>query len=406
MTDRAASALLTLNAGSSTIKVAVFTPGFEVIASGQVDRIGGEGTLSLRDGGGADIGLPDDLPDRFGDHAQALDTVLAAFDRLFPGITVAAVGHRVVHGGPEFAQPVAIDDAVLARLQAFVPFAPLHQPHNLAGIRAARDAFPAALQVACFDTAFHRNHPFVNDTFALPRAYYDKGVRRYGFHGLSYDWIAGALRARHPDLAAGRVIVAHLGNGASMCALRDGRSVASTMGFTALDGLPMGTRCGQLDPGVILYLMQQEGMDADAISDLLYRRSGLLGLSGVSHDMRKLEASDTSGAREAIDYFVFRIQRELGGLTAALGGLDGLIFCGGIGENSRLIRARVAKGMGWLGVAVDPARNDANGPLISPDDAPVRVMVVPTDEEAVIARSARALLDPAQTGVGDGPSRE
>jgi acetate kinase len=406
MTDRAASVLLTLNAGSSSIKVGVFTSGLEVIATGLADRVGGEGTLTLRDGEGEVIELPDDLPGEFGDHAQALDTVLAALDRLFPGITVAAVGHRVVHGGPDFARPMAIDDAVLARLEDFVPFAPLHQPHNLAGIRAARASFREALQVACFDTAFHRNHPFVNDTFALPRAFYDKGVRRYGFHGLSYDWIASTLRDREPDLAAGRVIVAHLGNGASMCALRDGRSVASTMGFTALDGLPMGTRCGQLDPGVILYLMEQEGMDATAISDLLYRRSGLLGLSGVSHDMRKLEASDARGAREAIDYFVFRIQRELGGLTAALRGLDGLIFCGGIGENSRLIRARVAEGMGWLGVAVDPARNEANGPVISPEGAPVRVMVVPTDEEAVIARSARALLDTAQAGREDESSQK
>jgi acetate kinase len=403
MTGREASAILTLNAGSSSIKVGVFTPDLDVIATGLADRIGGEGALRLRDGAGTDVAVPDGLPQAFGDHAQALDTVLAALGRLMPEMSVATVGHRVVHGGPDFAQPVAIDDAVLARLEALVPFAPLHQPHNLAGIRAARAAFPKARQVACFDTAFHRNHPFVNDTFALPRAFYDKGVRRYGFHGLSYEWIAGALRDLDPILASGRVIVAHLGNGASMCALRDGRSVASTMGFTALDGLPMGTRCGQLDPGVILYLIEQEGMGAAEISDLLYRRSGLLGLSGVSHDMRKLEASDTEGAREAIDYFVFRIQRELGGLTAALRGLDGLIFCGGIGENSRLIRARVAEGMSWLGVAVDPARNEANGPVISPDGAPVRVMVVPTDEEAVIARSARALLDPVEAGQRDGP---
>jgi acetate kinase len=395
MTDREASAILTLNAGSSSIKVGVFTQGLEVIATGLADRIGGEGTLTLRDGAGAEIGVPDDLPQAFGDHAQALGAVFAALRRLMPELSVAAVGHRVVHGGPEFAQPMAIDEAVLARLETFEPFAPLHQPHNLAGIRAARAAFPEALQVACFDTAFHRNHPFVNDTFALPRAFYEKGIRRYGFHGLSYEWISSTLNVQDPELAAGRVIVAHLGNGASMCALLGGRSVASTMGFTALDGLPMGTRCGQIDPGVILYLIEQEGMDAAEISDMLYRRSGLLGLSGVSHDMRRLEASDSRDAREAIDYFVFRIQRELGGLAAALRGLDGLIFCGGIGENSRLIRARVAEGMGWLGVAVEPARNEANGPVISPDGAPVRVMVVPTDEEAVIARSAHALLDPS-----------
>jgi len=406
MADRADTAILTLNAGSSSIKVGLFTSELEVIGTGLADRIGGDGTLSLRGEDGVKIGLPDDLPQEFGDHAQALGTVLAALRRLMPGVTVAAVGHRVVHGGPDFAQPMVIDDSVMVRLEALSPFAPLHQPHNLAGIRSARAAFPDAVQVACFDTAFHRSHPFVNDTFALPRAFYEKGVRRYGFHGLSYESIVTALRAQDPDLAEGRVIVAHLGNGASMCALRGGKSVASTMGFTALDGLPMGTRCGQLDPGVILYLIEQEGMDAAAISDMLYRRSGLLGLSGVSHDMRILEGSDTQGAREAIDYFVFRIQRELGGLTAALQGLDGLIFCGGIGENSRLIRARVAEGMGWLSVAVDPARNEANGPLISPDEASVRVMVVPTDEETVIARSALALLDPARAGYKDASGPE
>lgn len=392
MTDQTArSTLLTLNAGSSSLKIGLYAGTLEVIATGLVDRIGGEGTLHLRDPAGETLALPRGLAADFSDHGAALDTVLAALDALLPGLTVAAVGHRVVHGGIFHTAPAVIDDAVLAQLAVLEPFAPLHQPHNLAGIRAARAAFPDALQVACFDTAFHRSHPFVNDTFALPRALYDKGVRRYGFHGLSYDYIAGALREQAPALAAGRVIVAHLGNGASMCALQDGRSVASTMGFSALDGLPMGTRCGQLDPGVVLYLMDQEGMDARAISDLLYRQSGLLGLSGISNDMRLLEASDAPSAREAIDYFVFRIQRELGGLTAALRGLDGIVFCGGIGENSRSLRAQVAEGMGWLGVHVDPARNAANGPVISPEGAPVTVMAIPTDEELVIARATRSL---------------
>lgn len=383
--------LLTLNAGSSSLKFAVYSGALQIIATGLVDRIGGDGTLRLRDAAGAALHLPPGLAAGFHDHGAALATVLAALDALFPGLTVAAVGHRVVHGGIDHTAPVAIDDAVLARLARLEPFAPLHQPHNLSGIRAARAAFPGAVQVACFDTAYHRNHPFVNDTFALPRALYDKGVRRYGFHGLSYDYIAGALRETAPALASGRVIVAHLGNGASMCALRGGRSIASTMGFSALDGLPMGTRCGQLDPGVVLYLMDQEGMDAAQISDLLYRQSGLLGLSGISNDMRTLEASDAPEAREAIAYFVFRIQRELGGLAAALQGLDGIVFCGGIGENSRTIRAAVAAGMGWLGVQVDPARNAANAAVISPDGAPVTVMVIPTDEELVIARATRAL---------------
>jgi acetate kinase len=385
--------ILTLNAGSSSLKVGVFTRTLVSLAHAHVDRIGDAAGMTLRDGAGRSISAPDFGPDALGDHAQALSAVLAALEGHFPSMEIAAVGHRVVHGGPDFADPLAIDDAVLRRLEDFVPFAPLHQPHNLAGIRAAQSAFPGAVQVACFDTAFHRHHPFVNDTFALPRAFYERGVRRYGFHGLSYQSVSAQLARIAPGLASGRVVIAHLGNGASMCALEDGRSVASTMGFTALDGLPMGTRCGQVDPGVILYLLEQEGMSAPEVSDLLYRRSGLLGLSGISHDMRTLEASDAPEARQAIDYFVFRIKRELGGLSAALGGLDALVFCGGIGENSRLIRARVAEGMGWLGVAVDDARNAANGPVISPRDAGVTVMVVPTDEEAVIARDTGALAD-------------
>jgi len=276
-------------------------------------------------------------------------------------------------------------------LDTYCPFAPLHQPHNLAGVRAAQAAFPDAAQVACFDTAFHRSHPFVNDTFALPHEFYDKGVRRYGFHGLSYEYIAGVLAERAPHLADGRVVVAHLGNGASMCALQNDRSVASTMGFSALDGLPMGTRCGQLDPGVLLYLMDQEGMDAAAISDLLYRRSGLLGMSGLSNDMRVLEAADTPQARDAIDYFVFRVQRELGGMAAAMGGIDALVFCGGIGEHSRLIRARVCERMGWMGIEIDHGRNAENAMVISSDLARTQVLVIPTNEELVIARATRRL---------------
>ena len=283
-----------------------------------------------------------------------------------------------------------LSDTVLHDLETYVPFAPLHQPHNLAACHAARDAFPGALQVACFDTSFHRNHPWVNDTFALPREFYDKGIRRYGFHGLSYDYVSGALARIAPHLHAGRVVVAHLGNGASMCALLGGRSVASTMGFTALDGLPMGTRCGQLDPGVLLYLMDQEGMSATEISDLLYRRSGLLGLSGLSNDMRTLEAAGTPEAEQAIDYFTFRIRRELGALTAALGGLDAMVFCGGIGENSATIRDRVCQGMQWLGLELDRASNADNAQVVSTPLSRVRVLVIRTNEEIVIARAAAA----------------
>jgi acetate kinase len=396
MGPEASQGILTLNAGSSSLKVGAFTGDLDMLAHAHVDRIGAKAEMTLHDGSGNPVNAPFPEADDLADHGKALQAVLNALEALLPEMSVAAIGHRVVHGGPDYADPVVIDGEVLRRLQDFTPFAPLHQPHNLAAIRAARDAFPEALQVACFDTAFHRHHPFVNDTFGLPRDLYRRGVRRYGFHGLSYQAVSGRLAEIAPDLAAGRVVIAHLGNGASMCALKDGCSVASTMGFTALDGLPMGTRCGQLDPGVILYLLMQEGMGADEISDMLYRKSGLLGLSGISHDMRTLEASDAPEAREAIDYFVYRIRRELGGLAAALGGLDALIFCGGIGENSRLIRARATDGMGWLGLEVDEGRNADNGPVISPDGAAVPVMVVPTDEETVIARQTRALAEGAR----------
>ena len=371
--------VLTVNAGSSSLKYALYEKADApaVVAQGKVGRIGGAAVLTPE--GAPQRSLPDGT-----DHAGALSAVLDTLKASHPGARIDVVGHRVVHGGPDYAAPMVLTDEVLARLDQFAPFAPLHQPHNLAGVRAAKAAFPDALQVACFDTAFHRGHPFVNDTFALPRSYYDRGVRRYGFHGLSYDYIAGELRHRYPELK--RVAVAHLGNGASMCALLDDTSVASTMGFSALDGLPMGTRCGQLDPGVVLYLMDQEGMSAEEITDLLYKESGLKGMSGISNDMRELEASDDPHATEALDYFTFRIRRELGAMAAVLGGLDGLVFCGGIGENSAHIRGRVCDGMGWLGISVDEAANQANAGVIS--DGPTKVLVIPTNEEIVIARAA------------------
>ena len=379
-------AVLTLNAGSSSLKVALFGMDSDTpLATGHADRIGPNATLRMA----ADAPLPVAAGD-LTSHAGVLDAVLATLRAGLPGLDMAAIGHRVVHGGVAFTGPVAVDDTVLAALDRLSPLAPLHQPHNLAGIRAAMQAFPGVPQVACFDTAFHRAHPWVNDTFALPRRYYDAGVRRYGFHGLSYDFIAGELARSAPHLAAGRVVVAHLGNGASACALHAGRAVASTMGFSALDGLPMGTRSGQIDPGVLLYLMTVEGMDAAAISDLLYKQSGLLGLSGISNDMRTLEASPAPEAAEAIDYFVFRIQREVGGLAAALGGIDALVFCGGIGENSRMIRARVCERLGWMGIEIDHTANAANARVISSDLVRTTVMVLPTNEELVIARAARA----------------
>ncbi|MBR9649754.1 acetate/propionate family kinase [Thalassovita aquimarina] len=386
---------LTLNAGSSSLKFGLFALGAdepELSANGLADRVGGDARLTLKGADGTKLRDAVPIPaEGVVDHHEALVAALHELEDHFPGAQIDTVGHRVVHGGMDYSGPTVLSPAIIDKLSTLSPFAPLHQPHNLAGVRAAMAAFPQAVQVACFDTAFHRHHPFVNDVFALPREYYDKGVRRYGFHGLSYDYISGELARIAPDLHAGRVVVAHLGNGASMCGLRGGRSVASSMGFSALDGLPMGTRTGQLDPGIILYLLQQEGMSVEDIITLLYKKSGLLGLSGLSHDMRTLEASGSEGARQAIDYYTFRARRELGGLAAALEGLDGLVFCGGIGENSRLIRERICNGLHWIGIEIDDEANAANAPVISRPDARVKVMVIPTNEEIVIARACAAL---------------
>ncbi|MDE2385095.1 MAG: acetate/propionate family kinase [Alphaproteobacteria bacterium] len=382
------SVLLTLNAGSSSLKFAVFAAQGDVpLATGLADRIGANGTITLRDGKGDTV--PQAGAADVSSHQAALLSILGQLRARLGELDVAAVGHRIVHGGISFVAPTLLDANTLQALEALVPFAPLHQPHNLAGVRAAIAAFPKARQVACFDTAFHRNHPFVNDTFALPRVFYEKGVRRYGFHGLSYEFIASELHRIAPRLAEGRVIVAHLGNGASVCALHHGRSIASTMGFTALDGLPMGTRCGQLDPGVVLYLMDQEKLSAAQISDLLYKHSGLLGLSGLSNDMRELEAAGTPEAAQAIDYFVFRVQREFGAMAAALGGVDAIVFCGGIGENAKAIRARVCERLAWMGVELDHARNSQNALVVSSELSRAQVMVIKTNEELVIARALR-----------------
>ena len=299
--------------------------------------------------------------------------------------SIAAVGHRIVHGGPDYAEPVLIDDATLAKLKALIPLAPLHQPHNVAGVEAAMKAFPSMPQVACFDTAFHRSQPFINDTYALPRSYYDEGVRRYGFHGLSYEFITRKLRTIAPQIAREDVIIAHLGNGASMCAVHDGRAVATTMGFTALDGLSMGTRCGQIDPGVVLYLMTEKKMSADAISDLLWKNSGLKGMSGLSQDMRELEASDSPAARDAIAYFVSRIRRELASLAAAVNGAEAIVFTAGIGEHSWKVREAALKDMEWMGVHLDRQANRANAQIISAKTSPTTIFVIPTNEELMIA---------------------
>ena len=381
-------AILTLNAGSSSLKFAAFeaeSDALNLIASGQIEGIGAAATGSVKSAAGQKASLGVDSSNGRVDHDAAMAAILDWMRGAGFGNSVAAVGHRVVHGGPDLVEPMLIDDAALAVLRRLSPLAPLHQPHNIAGIESAIRAFPSTHQVACFDTAFHRAHPFVSDTFALPRSYYDQGVRRYGFHGLSYEYVIRKLRRIAPQVAREDVAIAHLGNGASICVARDGRSVASTMGFTALDGLPMGTRCGQLDPGVLLYLMTEKKMSAEAITDLLYKDSGLKGMSGLSQDMRELEASDGPAARDAIAYFISRIRRELAGLAAMVDGLEAIVFTGGIGQHSWRVREGVLANMEWMGVSLDIEANRANAQIISARTSPVLVFVLPTDEERMIA---------------------
>lgn len=394
MTGAGQPAILTLNAGSSSLKFSLFPSGNgTAIAGGQLESLGTAPRFVAKNGTGEKSHEENWGEGRGPKHAgDALAVLLAWLKKTYPEIEVEAVGHRVVHGGIDFAAPVLVDDIVFEKLKALEPLAPLHQPHNLAGIEGSRAAFPGTPQIACFDTAFHRKHPFVNDVFALPRSYFEDGVRRYGFHGLSYEFIAGKLADMGIAGPETRVIVAHLGNGASMCAIKGGQSMGSTMGFSALDGLPMGTRCGQIDPGVLLYLMDQRGMGPKEITNLLYKESGLLGLSGISHDMRTLEASDAPAAKEAIDYFVFRIKREMGAMAAVLGGLDAIVFTGGIGENSRRIRHEVSAGLQWLGIAFDETANAANNDLISTPSSKIAVYRLSTDEEAMIAHHTRNLV--------------
>ena len=388
-------AVLVLNAGSSSLKFSVFfarggdEPSLSV--RGQLEGIGTTPRFRASDAAGASL-VDEALA--ASDHAAALTHLGAWLRARFSDIGLVGVGHRVVHGGVHYEAPVRVDDLVMSRLETLVPLAPLHQPHNLSAIRAVASALPATPQVACFDTSFHRTQPKVAESFGLPPQYYDMGVRRYGFHGLSYEYIASRLPQVAPELAGGRSIIAHLGNGASMCAVHAGRSVASSMGFTAVDGLPMGTRCGNLDPGVVLFLLR-DGMDRDAIEDLLYKRSGLLGMSGLSNDMRRLMASDAPAARFAVDYFVYRISREAGSLAAALGGLDGVVFTAGIGENSIEIRARVVAACAWFGIELDDVANRAGGPRISAPASRVSAWVIPTDEESMIARHTLHLLGAA-----------
>ncbi len=389
-------AILAVNAGSSSVKFQIFDLAAagdpRRLVKGQMDGIGTQPRLRAESSEGSPLIDQSYTPGKIADVAAAISTI-GDWLQETQAFTLAAVGHRVVHGGPQYDRPVIVDHAVLAGLQRYVSLAPLHQPNNLAPIETLLARRPELLQVACFDTAFHRGHSKVADHFAIPESFYAEGVRRYGFHGLSYEYIASRLRDMAPAAAKGRVIVAHLGSGASMCALDDGRSVESTMGFTALDGLPMGTRPGQIDPGVILYLITEKGMSPAALETLLYRESGLKGLSGISNDMRELEGSDAPGAVFAIDYFVYRIGLNAGMLAAALGGLDAFVFTAGIGENSPNIRARVAENLSWLGVTLDVRANAERKSLISQPGSRVGLYVIPTDEELMIARHTLSLLN-------------
>jgi len=388
-------AIAVLNAGSSSLKFSVFAArdgALEVAARGQAEGLYTSPRFVAKDAKGTLLGEKSWGEGAKLGHDGALDHLVAFLRSELTEHRLVGIGHRVVHGGLEYTNPVRIDPAVLVALEKYVPLAPLHQPHNLAPIRSLLERSPQLPQVACFDTGFHSGAPAVAQAFALPKSITDRGVRRYGFHGLSYEYIASVLPQHDARAARGRTIVLHLGNGSSMCAIAGGRSVASTMGFTAADGLPMGTRCGSLDPGVILYLMDELKMDARAIEKLIYQQSGLLGVSGISSDMRTLEASGEPAAKAAIDLFVYRIGRELGSLAAALSGLDAIVFTAGIGENSRGLRARVCRDAAWLGVEIDPAANEAGALRISTAGSRVAAWVIPTNEELMIARHTRGML--------------
>jgi acetate kinase len=391
-----ADVILVLNAGSSSIKFRAFdmrNDEPEVLAHGQAEGLyTPTARFSATNASGDSIGTKVwDQGAAIG-HQGALEYMIDFLRSRGEGHRLVAVGHRVVHGGQEYARPVVATPAVVDKLETFTPLAPLHQPHNLAPIRILAQARPELPQVACFDTAFHRAQPEVAQAYALPQSISERGVRRYGFHGLSYEYIASVLPSFAPEAAAGATVVCHLGNGSSMCALAAGKSMASTMGFTAVDGLPMGTRCGNLDPGVILYLMDELKMDVRAIENLIYKQSGLLGMSGVSSDMRVLLGSAEPRASFAVDMFVYRIGRELGSLAAALQGIDALVFTAGIGEHSAVIRERVCRQAEWLGVQLDPVANAAGGPRISTQDSKVSAWVIPTDEERMIARHTRTAI--------------
>ena len=389
--------ILVLNAGSSSLKFALFPAEVEAgsdadapLVTGQVDGLGAHPMLTLKSAGSkSQLPLALEHLALEDQHRAALEAVLLALREGHPNLKIVAAGHRIVHGGQAYSAPTRIDTPTLEMLERFTPLAPLHQPHNLRGIRVLEDLMPGLPQVGCFDTAFHRTQPEIAQQFAIPRDLTEEGVRRYGFHGLSYDYVARKLESVLGERAKGAVIICHLGNGSSACALCEGKSVASTMGFTALDGLMMGTRTGNIDPGVLLYLMQAKGMDAKAIETLLYKQSGLLGVSGLSQDMRTLLASDQHQAQEAVALYSYRLVREIGSLMAAAGGFDALVFTGGIGENAAQIRAQVVAGLKWAGVHLNEDNNAKNATRIEAQWARIPVAVIPTNEEAMIARYTR-----------------
>ena len=391
MTDFA----LVLNAGSSSLKFCVFArPGggdWRLESRGQISGIGTKPRISAVDGEDRQL-VQQELTGEASDQRASLEFLASWLRSMYGGARVLGVGHRVVHGGPKFATPAIVTPEVLAELRRLIPLAPLHQPYNLAAIDAVSNRLPDVPQVACFDTSFHRTQSALADLVPLPRSFRMQGVQRYGFHGLSYEYIASSLPRVAPEIASGRVIVAHLGSGASLCAIRNGASVDNSLGFTALDGLCMGTRPGSIDPGVILYLVDGLGLTAKDVERILYKESGLLGISGVSNDMRELLQSREPDARLAVDYFVYRASKEIGALAAVLGGLDGIVFTGGIGENSSEIRRRICESCKWLGLELDNEANDRRGPRISADASKVSVWVIPTNEELMIARHTGRLL--------------